>query len=245
VGADNVEKWARRLGFTTEIIADQALALGASCTLLHELTRAFAIFARNGRWIDWAFVRRIHDRFGNIIEDNTVHYDPVLTAADRLDRVQATVGVEPRQAISARTAYLTSKLLREAITHGLATVVRQTGVNAAGKTGTSSATMDTSFVGFTSRWITSVWLGDDLRERPLGTHDAAYMTVVPLWARYMAETARQHPNLEIPWQLPEGVRSRDRGDHSKGQRGASMPLVYRKPVKAEDAGGLQDGPPEG
>jgi penicillin-binding protein 1A len=66
VGADRVEQWARRLGFTSKIIADKALALGASCTYLDELSRAFAIFARNGRWIDWTYVRRVLDRHGNV-----------------------------------------------------------------------------------------------------------------------------------------------------------------------------------
>lgn len=236
VGAKEVEAWARRLGFTSEIIADQALALGASCTHLDQLTRAFAIFAREGRWIDWVYVRRILDRDGHVLEDNTVATDPGLRAGDRLDRLHATAGVTPSQAIPARTAYLTSKLLSQTIRHGFATVVRQTGLNAAGKTGTSSATMDTSFVAYTSRWITSVWLGDDMRVRPLGRDDAAYMTVVPMWARYMYGTTQGHPNDEIPWHVPEGVDPRDRGDHSRGEHGSPMPLIYRKAAKPEDLG---------
>jgi penicillin-binding protein 1A len=236
VGAREVEAWARRLGFTSEIIADQALALGASCTYLDQLTRAFTIFARHGRWVDWVYVRRILDRDGHVLEDNTVAVDPGLRAGDRLDRLQATAGVAPRQAISARTAYLTSKLLSQTMRHGFATVVRQAGINAAGKTGTSSATMDTSFVGYTSRWITSVWLGDDMRVRPLGRDDAAYMTVVPMWARYMYETTLGHPNQEIPWEVPEGVDPKDRGDHSRGEHGSPMPLIYRKAAKPEDLG---------
>jgi penicillin-binding protein 1A len=229
VGAAKVEAWARRLGFTTEIIADQALALGASCTQLDELTRAFAIFARNGRWIDWVYVRRIVDSTGRVLEDNTVLYDPMLRVQDRLDRVHATAGIAAKQAIPARTAYLTSKLLRRTIKYGFAYVLRQTGIVAAGKTGTSSATMDTSFVGYTSRWITSVWLGDDRRVRPLGRDDAAYMTVVPLWARYMYETAKDYPSLDIPWEQPPGVDRKDRGDHSKGETlEEPMELVYRK-----------------
>jgi penicillin-binding protein 1A len=137
---------------------------------------------------------------------------------------------------------LTSKLLSQTIRHGFSTVVRQTGINAAGKTGTSSATMDTSFVGYTSRWITSVWLGDDMRVRPLGRDDAAYMTVVPMWARYMYETAQDHPNDEIPWDVPAGVDPKDRGDHSRGAHGSPMSLIYRKAAKAEDMGALIDLP---
>ncbi len=231
VGADNVEKWARRLGFTTKIIADRALALGASCTKLDELTRAFAIFARNGRWIDWVYVRRIYDRDDNIIEDNTVFYDPMLTASDRLDRLHATAGVGAKQAIPARAAFLMSKLLRRAIQYGFSAIVRHAKIIAAAKTGTSSATMDTSFVGYTSRWITAVWMGDDIRERPLGRDDAAYMTVVPMWTRFMYETARLHPQQEIPWQTPAEVNPKDRGDDEGPQAEEPSPLIYIKTHK--------------
>ncbi len=235
VGADEVEAWARRLGFKTEIIADKALALGASCTKLHELTGAFAVFARNGRAVDWKWVRRILDRQGNVLEDNTVYYDPMLRAGDRLDRLHERAGIAVEQAIPARAAYLTSKLLRQTIKSGFSGIVRRTGIVSAGKTGTSSATMDNTFVSYTSRWITTVWLGDDLRERPLGVDDAAYMTVEPMWARYMNEATGGHPNLDIPWIIPEGIKENDRGDHSKGRR-LVMPLIYIRSAKKPDAG---------
>lgn len=234
VGAKEVEAWARRLGFTSPIHADKALALGASCTYLDELARAFAIFARNGRWVDWAYIRRVLDRDGNVLEDRTVPYDPALPPGDRLDRLAAVGGIQPKQAIPARTAYLTSKLLAQMVTFGFTKTVRATGIHAAGKTGTSSATMDTSFVGYTSRHITAVWHGDDDRVRELGKQDAAYMTVVPLWARFMYEVARDFPNPEIPWEVPEGVNPRDRGEHSLGRKGSQMPLIYRHAEKPTD-----------
>jgi penicillin-binding protein 1A len=234
LGAKNVEKWARRLGFTTTIIADKALALGASCTVLPELTGAFAVFARQGRRTDWVYVRRVFDREGALLEDHTVPFDPMLPPADRLDRIAATAGVEAEQAISPRTAYLTTKLLSQTIKHGFSSILRATGIHAAGKTGTSSATMDTAFVAFTSRWITTVWMGDDVRERPLGKDDAAYMTVEPMWARYMAELTAEHPNQEIPWLRPEGVSAKDRGDHDLGERGSSSDLVYKRAPRPDE-----------
>ncbi len=236
VGADRVEQWARRLGFTSTIIADKALALGASCTYLDELTRAFAIFARNGRWVDWVFVRRILDRDGNIVEDRTVPHDPMLAAGDRLDRLAAIAGARPKQAIPARTAFLITRLMGQMVKYGFTKTLRATDLHAAGKTGTSSATMDTSFVAFTSRLITTTWLGDDKRIRELGKQDAAYMTVVPLWARYMFEVAHDFPNLEIPWEVPPGVGPTDRGDHAKGRRGGQQTLIYRHAEKPPDDG---------
>lgn len=250
LGAKNVEDWARRLGFTTKIFADDALALGASCSKLDEMARAFTVFARLGKWWprpdgkekDWIYVRRIVDRAGNVIEDNTVPEDPRLAMAARFNRIAALAGVEAKQAIPARTAFLMTKLLASEVEHGFATVLRQTGIPAAGKTGTSSDTHDTLFIAYTSQFTTLVWMGDDKKERALGKYDAAYMTVVPLWSRYMYEAAKGYPNEKIPWQVPPGVKPNDRGDHSKGEHGEPMDLIFR-PSKKELERGAEDRPP--
>ena len=192
------------------------------------MSRAFAIFARNGRWIDPVTVRRVLDRDGNVLEDNTVSYDPMLPPADRLDRLAATAGQAPRQAIPARAAFLTTKLLRSVVTDGYSGALRAIDIPSAGKTGTSSATMDLWFVAFTSKWLTTMWLGDDLRERPLGKDDAAFMMAVPVWARYMAEASQGQKLKAIPWEVPPGMKKDDRGG-TKGTnpdaQAEPMPLV--------------------
>jgi penicillin-binding protein 1A len=122
------------------------------------------------------------------------------------------------------------------VEHGLTKTVRNTELNAGGKTGTSDMTYDTQFLAFTSRFITLVWAGDDARVRTLGMDDAAYITIVPLWARYMWEVAGKFPNDPVPWRVPPGVDEHDRGDHSKGSRGARMTLVrhYEKDVLRDE-----------
>ena len=247
--AKNAEAWARKLGFTTKIFADDALALGASCTKLDEMARAFTVFARLGTWWprpgkdkDWIYVRRVLDRDGSALEDNTVAEDPQLSAADRLDRVAALAGTAPEQVIAPRTAYLMTKLLALEVEYGFASILRATGLNAAGKTGTSSATHDNWFIAFTSKFTTVVWMGDDKKQRALGKTDAAYLTVVPLWSRYMYDAARGYPNTKIPWAIPRGVKPDDRGDHSKGEKGPQMELVY-KPAKKEGKKTDEERPP--
>jgi penicillin-binding protein 1A len=243
LGAENVLKWARGLGFTTPFNVDDSMALGSSCTHPAELARAFAIFAREGKWLDWVFVRRILDREGNVVEDHTVTWDPELSPGDRIDRVAAVAGTAPKQVMKPRTAFLITKLLRKMVEHGLTKTVRNTDLVAAGKTGTSDFTFDTQFVGFTSRLITMVWAGDDKRVRTLGREDAAYITIVPLWARFMWEVAQNFPNDEIPWHVPAGVDADDRGDHTKGRRGARMTLQRHYAKDQMEAEGLL--PPEG
>jgi penicillin-binding protein 1A len=71
--------------------------------------------------------------------------------------------------------------------------------------------MDTWFVGYTSKGMTTAWIGDDKRERPLGYKDAAFMLNVPMVARYIWEVAASQPLVEIPWERPRGVRPGDKG----------------------------------
>jgi membrane carboxypeptidase/penicillin-binding protein len=71
--------------------------------------------------------------------------------------------------------------------------------------------MDTWFVGYTSRWMTTTWMGDDLRRRPLGLKDAAFMLTVPMFARYMTEVTAGQPLQDIPWSRPKGVKAGDTG----------------------------------
>jgi penicillin-binding protein 1A len=113
--------------------------------------------------------------------------------------------------IPPRTAWLTSQLLRKVVTRGHAPALRSTGMPVAGKTGTSSATMDTWFVGYTPRWMVTSWIGDDRRERPLGFKDAAFMLTVPMAARWLWEVMGGDTRGEIPWQRPPGVKANDTG----------------------------------
>jgi penicillin-binding protein 1A len=157
----------------------------------------------------------------------------MLSPEDRLDRLAATAGAGPRQAIAARTAFLTTKLLRSVVTDGYSGSLRQIDIPTAGQTGPSSATMDLWFTAFTSNWLTTYWIGDDLRERPLGKDDAAYMMAVPTWARYVAEAEAGWPHKEIPIAVPPGVSPNDRGGQKGKTADGPMPLSPHKRLRQD------------
>jgi penicillin-binding protein 1A len=219
LGSKDVEKWSKRLGMTTPLITNakcdkefcSSLALGASCVHIDDITRAFAVFARNGKPQEPITVKRVIDRRGRVVEDHSSWDDPWLDGDARLDRVAATMGNEPKAVIDPRTAYLTSKLLREIVTTGHSAPIRATKVLAAGKTGTSSRTSDVWFIGYTSRWMTTAWLGDDKYERQLGYKDASFMLSVPMWARFMYAAVGDQPLEEIPWDRPPKIKANDVG----------------------------------
>lgn len=211
LGADKVVAWARRLGFSTELIADRALSLGASCVHIDELSRAFAIFARGGSWVDPVYVRRILNKRGEVLLDQRSPQDPDLDVAGRLDRMGSLALAGPRQVIDERSAFLITRLLREVVTAGIGARAGRIGVPVGGKTGTASKhtnVTDTWFVGFTSREVTAAWMGDDTYERSLGEEDASYTTAVPMWQQYMTQVVAGVPHDALPRSRPPGLGTR-------------------------------------
>ena len=128
-------------------------------------------------------VRRVVDRAGQVLVDNTVPEDPFLTADERLDRAVARAGQKPEQAIHPVTAYLINRALRDAVQRGIAWAAYKSGVPSAGKTGTSSKTMDTWFVGFTESMLAVSWVGSEHYERPIGTKDTGSSVALPVTLR--------------------------------------------------------------
>ena len=211
LGADAVVAWARRLGFSTDLIADRALSLGASCVHIDELSRAFAIFVRGGSWVDPVYVRRVVNKRGELLIDNRSPDDPAVDVAGRLDRLGSLALKGPRQIVDDRTAFLITRLMREVVTAGIGARAGRIGVPVGGKTGTASKATnvtDTWFVGFTSRQITAAWMGDDTYERSLGEEDASYTTAVPLWQQYMTAVVDGVPHDALPRARPPGLTTR-------------------------------------
>jgi penicillin-binding protein 1A len=209
LGADEVVDWSRRLGFSSELIADKALSLGASCVHTNELSRAFAILVQGGKWVDPVYVRRITDKRGRTVVDQRHPTDGAMDVAARIDRMAALAVEAPEQLVDERTAFLITRLMREVVTSGTSTRATTIGVPAGGKSGTASKgtyTTDTWFVGFTSRHLTAAWMGDDKYERSLGEEDASYTTAIPMWADYMKKVVEPLPqHQKLPLERPPGI----------------------------------------
>jgi penicillin-binding protein 1A len=131
--------------------------------------------------------------------------------------------------------------LREIVTTGHSAPIRATKIVAAGKTGTSSRTSDVWFIGFTSRWMATAWIGDDLYQRQLGYKDASFMLSVPMWARFMAAVVGEQPLEEIPWERPPGVKPNDTGGPLK--KGFPPPPATLPPDETTAAPSVPAAPP--
>ena len=148
-----------------------------------ELTGAYATIANAGFYQEPIFYTKIEDQEGNIIIDKTV------------DR-------ESHQVISEANAWLLTSAMQDVVTKGTGGAVNFSGMNIAGKTGTTSDDKDVWFVGYTPYYTAGVWAGYDIPTSKLkGTGEKNYHK--KLWKSVMS---RIHEDLENKaFEKPEDI----------------------------------------
>lgn len=136
LGVETVAEFTRRAGLpVTEEVP--ALALGALLVSPLELTSAYTAFANGGSRVDPVFVTRILDADGTVLFEAEPGATPVMSGA---------------------TASAITATLRDAVRRGTGRTAK-IGRPVAGKTGTTEASHDAWFVGYTGDLVASVWLG--------------------------------------------------------------------------------------
>ncbi|HET6344490.1 MAG TPA: penicillin-binding transpeptidase domain-containing protein, partial [Myxococcota bacterium] len=192
VGIEDIIKNARRLGITSGLKRELGTALGSSCTTLFELMNVYVTVNQYGARRDLKFIRRVIDRYGNVLEDNTAPTDPSIDLGTRLDRAYAQLVTPPRQVLDEQTGFLMVSLLKNVVESGTAMGASRMGQVVAGKTGTTNDSYDAWFMGFTRNMVTGVWVGHDKKERPLGVNEQGGRTALPLWVDFMEQALMDH-----------------------------------------------------
>ncbi|MEO1481229.1 MAG: PBP1A family penicillin-binding protein [Myxococcota bacterium] len=185
VGIDDIITNARRMGITAPLKRELGTALGSSCVTLFDMTTAYTALNRYGKRRDLKFIRRVVDRYGNVIEDHSAPSDPTVELGSRIDRGYQEFVAPTRQAMERQTAFLTISLLQNVVQGGTGMRARKLGVPIAGKTGTTNDAYDAWFMAFTRKRVTGVWVGHDKKERPLGVNEQGGRTAAPVWVSYM------------------------------------------------------------
>ena len=188
VGAGNVAQYARRMGIRSPLDEVPSIALGTSDVTLLEMTGAYATLANGGLYNEPVAVRRIEDRFGNVIWEH-----------------QPT----PREALSEPTAYTMVDMLRGVIDYGTGVRMRgQWGMgnyDLAGKTGTTQQSADGWFMCMHPNLVTGAWVGFNDRRLTFrtnwwgqGAHNALLVVGDYLSTAAKADTSLLSPSASFP-----------------------------------------------
>ncbi len=193
VGVANAREFIRRLGLQSEMPKDFTLALGSAPVTLLEMARAFSIFPNGGH--------RVMDRL--LVEAAVPGSEPVFKIPGRYIGRTGPDGEPPEdQIISPGAAYVMTSMLGAVITEGTGTRAASYGRPAGGKTGTSSDSRDTWFIGFNPKLVTAVWFGFD-DNRTLGRHASGGLLAAPTWLDFMQSVAVEGEVDQFP--VPDSI----------------------------------------
>jgi penicillin-binding protein 1A len=177
VGAPNVVSWAHAVGIESALEPTPSLALGAYEVTPLELTAAYATFASGGEYDAPRLVRSIRAPDGREI--------PLPARPPR------------RRVMTPEEAYLTTSLLRSVVQQGTAKRAQSLGRPIAGKTGTTNQAKDAWFVGYSTDFVTGVWVGFD-DPQPLGSGESGAVTALPAFIALMKVAHEKRPATEFP-----------------------------------------------
>jgi len=161
----------RKMGIEAPLDPVPSIALGASDISVFEMTGAMATYANQGIFIRPTFIKTIEDRNGVILH-RTIP--------------------QQNEAMSARTAYLTLRLMQGVVTGGTGQRLRfRYGLTMpiAGKTGTTQNHSDGWWIGLTPELVTGVWVGGEVRSIhfPSLVYGQGARMALPIWGRFMQQ----------------------------------------------------------
>jgi len=217
-GINEVIEFSRELGISGELPEVLSLALGTGEVSLKEMVQAYSIFLNEGKVVEPVFLKRIEDKFGNVLyEGEPVISDPLIDPYDAQLMIEMMKGVvDNGTASSLRSVYGFDNEL-------------------AGKTGTTQNNTDGWFIGYTPVLITGVWVGGDypnVRFR-YGGYGQGASAALPIWARYMQKiymNSLYKYSKNLSFQIPEEVIEEiDCEDYLESDRDRSWRRKQKRP----------------
>ena len=140
VGLWRVTRTARRLGIQSKLHDNPSIALGTAEVTPIELTGAYVPFANGGYAVTPHIIARVRNGEGAVLYR-------------RKER--------PQQVVALAYVGAMNDMMNAGITRGTGAAAAIPLHIAAGKTGTSQASRDAWFVGYTAHYVAGIWVGND------------------------------------------------------------------------------------
>jgi penicillin-binding protein 1A len=176
VGRPVVAADARKLGISSQINTDPAMALGTSLVTPLEMAAAYDAFANGGNRVAPYGVESIRTTGGQLLYRHT--------------------GPAPQLAIGNPPLGELDQMLRAVVASGTGVHAAIAGYDIAGKTGTASDYKDAWFDGFTGGLTTVIWMGRDDNAPMRGITGGS--APAEAWRAYMTYAIRHLPVTPIP-----------------------------------------------
>jgi penicillin-binding protein 1A len=187
IGVDTAMDYAKRLGLSSLVESGTkhdknlaSLALGGLTKGVSplDMATAYGTLANGGVKIEPITYTRVEDSAGNVILEK---------------HPQST------RVVSEEVAYIMTDMMKSVVRAGTGTSANFN-MPIAGKTGTTTDSVDAWFVGYTPQYVASVWIGHD-EPKPMGFGGGSYPARI--WRRVMEEVSKGLPTDDF--KRPENI----------------------------------------
>jgi penicillin-binding protein 1A len=141
VGPRKIAALAHRFGVTSQLHNYPSIALGADEVTLLDMTTGYGVLAKGGLQMAPYIIQEIRNSRGDLLYSNTI--------------------AEPSRVFLQTFAEDMTGMLNRVVTQGTGRGAQVAGWDVAGKTGTSQNWRDAWFIGYTTRYVGGVWVGND------------------------------------------------------------------------------------
>ncbi|MFA6015175.1 MAG: penicillin-binding protein 1A [Gallionellaceae bacterium] len=188
IGPDYAQDYVSKFGFDKSKHPPYlTMALGAGSVTPMQMLTGYSVFANGGFRVLPYFIERIEDAEGNLL--------------NQAAKMVAGFGAE--QVIDVRNAFTMVSMMQDVVRFGTATRAMSLGrQDLAGKTGTTSDSMDAWFCGFQPTLVGISWIGFD-NPRSLGDKETGGGAALPMWISYMGQALKGVP--EAVYSMPENM----------------------------------------
>jgi len=183
IGVSTVRK---RLAFldVPHIPRDMSIALGNLGLSPMKMAQIFSVFANKGHMIEPRIVSKIISRDGAVIYSTKQKEIEGFTTPEQ--------------------AYLMTDILKDVIKRGTGRNAKVSGIELAGKTGTTNKNVDAWFCGYSPTIETIVWFGRD-NNKPIGKGGTGGGTAAPAFAYYYKELLKLYSGTKKTFDIPQGI----------------------------------------
>lgn len=166
IGVRNAVELVKRMGLPIPMAPFLPSALGATEEPLLAMVSAYGAFPNGGVRVEPVRIRKVVDRYGNVLEQ-----------------------AEPKsyKVLSEYVAAQMVDMMRGVVQGGTAGAASSLGHPVAGKTGTVNDFTDAWFIGYTPSVTCGVWIGYSDRKKPLGKGESGASAALPFWVDFMKD----------------------------------------------------------
>lgn len=192
------------------------MALGAGSVTPLQMLAGYSVFANGGFRVTPYFIQRIEDANGKVLSTTS----PVIA------------GEGAEQVIDVRNAFTMVSMMQDVVRHGTAIRAMQIGrQDLAGKTGTTSDSIDAWFCGFQPTLVGISWMGFD-QPRSLGDKETGGGAALPVWMSYMEKILKDVPQAQ--YSMPDNmVTARINEAGHRDPNGSLFEYFYQENLPAE------------